>query len=954
MKPRHLAFAYRIVLSIFLTPLFAVASQTSSIKISPNDERDYATLVLDNGIEFILISDPSVDKSAASLSVGAGLMNDPESQQGMAHYLEHMLFLGTDRFPESNGYSEFMSKNGGSANAYTWMDITNYMFEIKNDAFDEALDRFSDFFKSPRLYPEYSEKEKNAVNAEWSMRREMDFFARFKLSRSMMGSHPANRFLIGNLESLSDKKDSQLHPELIKFYEQYYSANIMKVAMVSHLSVKQLKKIAEKHFASIKNKSIKKPVVTQSVEFSQMAGKKIYYVPNEDVKQLVLDFTIKNNTNDYKSKPNYFVSYLLGSEMPGTPAFELKKKGLISSLSVGATPDLYGNYGSFSINIDLTEAGMLAREEITAVVMQYIGKIKKEGIDSRYFKEIKTSLDNQFRFLEKTNAFDYVSNLADEMQSYPATDAIIAPYLYTSFDEKSIKKVLRQLNLSTLRIWYISQSEPHDKTMHFYDGRYKIENISTEEIKRWSMPVDYALALPEINRLMPEKFTIKNSKRNKQNKPEIIYEHDGLSAWLYPSKNFTQQPEGVLNIYFNSPARANSISGQILLSIWSELYHLNQSALITEASIAGMNVGLSDVNGLELTISGFTDKQPLLIKSSLAALNFKVEKESFQQASDRYIRQIKNGEKKFPFYQLFYYLNSIAVGSGYDNDLLIQAAKKLKPEDLTRFMNEVMSNNHIRVFAFGNYAKEDIDFLVKEIHGSMPAKRKVTPYFRTKVLQPQAGQSIVYRKDLDVADVAVLNMHVHPESSLQQEARARVLSNHLRTAVYDKLRTEEQLAYAVTASMKVIKDYTAMVFAIQSPAKDVATIQKRFNDFKVEYKILLDELSEKDFNQFKNSTLIKLNEKPKNLREEMIPLLTDWHQEQWEFDTRHKLIKEVEKISLEDIRSFYQETVLMPEASRISIQLRGSKFKDKPYLKLKNELEVKRLSAFHKKARYQM
>ena len=144
-------------------------SDSSKVFVSPNDARDYRTLTLDNGIEVLLVSDPNVEKSAAALSVGVGLLSDPMDYQGMAHYLEHMLFLGTEKFPEPDGYGEYIQQNGGSNNAYTWLDITNYMFEIKNSAYEDALDRFSDFFKTPLLDPDYIEKEKSAVNAEYSM-----------------------------------------------------------------------------------------------------------------------------------------------------------------------------------------------------------------------------------------------------------------------------------------------------------------------------------------------------------------------------------------------------------------------------------------------------------------------------------------------------------------------------------------------------------------------------------------------------------------------------------------------------------------------------------------------------------------------------------------------------------------------------------------------------------------
>ncbi len=81
--------------SVATSPQASLLSDT--LVVSPNDNREYKTLKLANEIEVILVSDPSAEKSAASLSVGVGLLHDPMSQQGMAHYLEHMLFLGTER-----------------------------------------------------------------------------------------------------------------------------------------------------------------------------------------------------------------------------------------------------------------------------------------------------------------------------------------------------------------------------------------------------------------------------------------------------------------------------------------------------------------------------------------------------------------------------------------------------------------------------------------------------------------------------------------------------------------------------------------------------------------------------------------------------------------------------------------------------------------------------------------
>lgn len=90
-----------------------------------------------------MIEDPSSEKSAVSLSVGVGSLNGPKSHEGLPHFLEHMLFLGTAKYPEAGEYSEYLAQHGGSSNAYTAETLTNYHFEVSHSALTGALDRFS-------------------------------------------------------------------------------------------------------------------------------------------------------------------------------------------------------------------------------------------------------------------------------------------------------------------------------------------------------------------------------------------------------------------------------------------------------------------------------------------------------------------------------------------------------------------------------------------------------------------------------------------------------------------------------------------------------------------------------------------------------------------------------------------------------------------------------------------
>lgn len=136
---------------------------------SPADERNYRHITLDNGLSVLLISDPETDKAAASLSVNVGSFDNPPDREGLAHFLEHMLFLGTDRYPEPGEYQAFISEHGGSHNAYTSLEETNYFFEVDAPHLMAALDRFSRFFVAPLFNPEFVDRERNAVESEYRL-----------------------------------------------------------------------------------------------------------------------------------------------------------------------------------------------------------------------------------------------------------------------------------------------------------------------------------------------------------------------------------------------------------------------------------------------------------------------------------------------------------------------------------------------------------------------------------------------------------------------------------------------------------------------------------------------------------------------------------------------------------------------------------------------------------------
>uniref|UniRef100_A0A7S4IA98 Peptidase M16 N-terminal domain-containing protein n=1 Tax=Odontella aurita TaxID=265563 RepID=A0A7S4IA98_9STRA len=164
--------------------------------------------------------------AAAALAVGVGSYHDPGSVQGIAHFLEHMLFMGTEKYPTENAYDSFLSRVGGSNNAYTEMEHTLYHFEVPQEKLWESLDMFAQFFVSPLLLKEAAGRELNAIESEFQLSKNADD-CRLQQVQCHTGKrkedHPFGNFSWGNMKSLKEDPESNgvdVMAELRKFYEQ--------------------------------------------------------------------------------------------------------------------------------------------------------------------------------------------------------------------------------------------------------------------------------------------------------------------------------------------------------------------------------------------------------------------------------------------------------------------------------------------------------------------------------------------------------------------------------------------------------------------------------------------------------------------------------------------------------------------------------------------------------------
>lgn len=270
--------------------------------------------------------------SAAAMAVGVGSFHDPPGVQGLAHYLEHMLFMGSEKYPDENAYDSFISSRGGYSNAMTECEYTVYHFEVPPASFEKTLDIFAQFFISPLMRPEASSRELEAIESEFNLSRGNDSTRCTQLiCHTSRSSHPYSSFPWGNLSSLRDAPLAaglDINDELRRFHRQHYTAPNMRLLLLGMEDLDILENIVCHTFAGIRvppslPPSSPLPIVQPSIpsalppsildglpppmDETNALGWLFRIVPVRDLHQLHLTWQLPSLLEQYRAKPwEYF------------------------------------------------------------------------------------------------------------------------------------------------------------------------------------------------------------------------------------------------------------------------------------------------------------------------------------------------------------------------------------------------------------------------------------------------------------------------------------------------------------------------------------------------------------------------------------------------------------------------------------------------------------------------
>ena len=401
---------------------------SSKIKKSLSDKSDYKLIKLHTGLEILLIHDPFSKRSASSMAINAGSIHD--NTIGMAHFCEHMLFLGTKKYPSPSIFTDNLQKYNGIYNAYTDKDKTVYFFEMNNDGFIEQLNIFASFFDKPLFNETYVNKEINAINSEHEKNKNNDLFVTdFIVKYESNKNSPFRKFECGNNDTL-DNKNKKLTQELRYYFENFYTNDNMKLVIYSNYTIENMTKLVEENFISGYVGKYPKLKVQNKLSYNYYKTLKDLrdipiYDPDKDFTKLIYykSFDGKNKLNFYfivKSlyktlskniNPEKYFEYMLNFRGENSFVNILINKGFINNIEI-SIEEKTEFYYLYKISFLLTEKGKDNYILIIKLLFGYINLIKIEGINKEIYNELNVLSKLNFNFKQNKNLYKKVIELS--------------------------------------------------------------------------------------------------------------------------------------------------------------------------------------------------------------------------------------------------------------------------------------------------------------------------------------------------------------------------------------------------------------------------------------------------------------------------------------------------------------------------------------------------------------
>ncbi|GLJ05210.1 hypothetical protein SUGI_0013800 [Cryptomeria japonica] len=861
---------------------------------SPEDKAQYKIVHLPNGLTAVLVHDPQVlsekeEKSdpsswlgtspirnaAAAMCVGVGSFSDPVDAQGLAHFLEHMLYMGSSGFPGENEFDTYVAMHGGSSNAYTANDCTFHYFEVNGKFLKPSLKRFSQLLTSPLVKAEAVQREIEALDSEFAqaLKCDNDRLVQVQCHTAAAG-HPLNRFIWGNKETLMAKGVDNIRRELLDFFNEYYVAGHMKLAVIGGESLDMLEEWVMQLFGNVRKDVSQKLTFHNSEALSIWKPGKMYWIAAmKDVHDLILTWPLPFLCTEYLKKPMEYISHLICQQGSGSCLSLLQSKGWATSIAMSTSlqdeiGDGRGFVGyMFQIKIELTISGLQKVLEVIRILYQYIKFLVHVGPQEWIFKELEDIGDLCFTFAEKQSQHEYASHLAKNLLKYPEEHILYGEHAFKIWDPKLISHVLSFLNPNNMRVDIVTKSlnlgSPAIRYEPWFGVPYFIQSIPSSILKGWKCShfIEAGLHLPHKNNYIPRNFSMRSMDDYGTGNFEIpicINDDQLIKIW-YKEDHHVPQATAYFWITFLNRPHYSKIKAIVLTEMYVLLLLDALREMLYQARVAKLNIKIFNVGQcrFELKIWGFSENLPVLTSNILRFLKtFIPAEKQFKMIKEQMKRNYKNMNMN-PMTHWEYLISS-------EFDKKLSCLNSLSLSEIKKHISALFEEVHIEGLCHGKLSKADVtniaDIFKLTFASAIPLQAEIC---WTKNSLPHGARLI---KDTYIKNKTDINSSVEiyfqmGSVSMRTKAMADLFEYIVSEPFYNELRTDEQLGYSVDCGTKVSRDVVGFSFTVKSSKHNPPYLQDRIDAFIARWIQTLEHMSEKEFQYYKSTLLANKLEK---------------------------------------------------------------------------------------------
>jgi insulysin len=935
----------------------SIESETQYSVLTPTlQSRKTAKIELPNGLQAYLISDPDIDQSAASISVEAGSWQDPDEYPGMAHFLEHMLFMGNKAYPDESEYSRYIQDHGGTMNAFTAPDRTVYMFSINNNAFLGALDRFSHFFIDPLFNPSCINRELLAVDQENSKNIENDGWREYMvLKETSNPDHPNRKFSTGSAATLSGIPQQALK----SWYETHYSANRMHLILLSSLPLEEMIDLTVKSFSAVPDKDSDTSSINSSILSSAQKGHFIYVKPIKDLKTLSLIWEMPKTFSAVEQKwTAELISYALEQASDQSLVKLLKKEGLAESVS--ASLDRMGKEDCFfQLSVKLTEKGLSQIDTIILRCFQALARLKQNGLPLSLFQEIQTMAQINYQYQSRQEPFQWISEIAyqivdEDLSSFP--EKTLVP---SEFNPQFVIEFLKELAPESC-VYFVtadpSKLDIHPLTLEkWFQVEYAIRPILPSKLAVWQQVASHPdIQTPPSNPFVPTSLELIHTTKEETGPliPSVILEKDNAKVYFAADKAYLA-PEAVMLFHIKTPTLNGTAKSFALMDLFSKALREELSSTLFFAGKAGLSTFFSQKDmKFSLQIAGYSEKAPDLAKALFESLT-KVQAlpEQFNIYKESLLSQYANAALELPIKQASEILSSVLLNDAPTAAEKQKALSSISLEEFSGFCKEWLSEVFVEGMIYGNLSEEQQTTFTSSLETILkpfkPYLQKDQKKQEVLLLPSNKGPFKIVETTDRQGNGAMLLIQEGP-FSFAKKASQQVLSKVLDEAFFKTIRTQQQVAYIANARPSELEKQLMHTFLVQSSSHDPKDLLARFEIFLEDFVKRIQEIVPKErFNELKTAQITALETPPENIlaMTQRLDLLA--FEYGGDFTRIEKRIASLKALTYEDFVQDTVEFLSRDNLKRLAVLIKGKATTQQPfYYQMISPKELEQLGTF--------